>query len=334
MRQQPSIPDDQLRACLQADYGLTPVVCEFLPLGLDYHAGVYRVVTAQGTPYLVKVKSGSFYAPGCLAPRYLHDQGIVAVVAPIPTTSGALWVQLGDWTVIVYPFIAGDTSWRGMTDAQWQAVGATFGRIHQVTPPSEGWAALRTETFDPTEYTRWVATFEGRPRRAQDDASAAERALRSAWATYRPTIDVAVTAMETLGRRLRTQSGSFVLCHADLHPANLLRDQANHVYVIDWDEVMLAPKERDFIYVRGPQAEAFFQGYGKTAIDWVALTYYRWERVIQDVIECAQSVCFRDDWDEATRADALQLFEEIVTAKDGDIAAAQATAAHLPADLA
>ena len=142
MRRQPDIPDEHLRACLQSDYALTPVVCEFLPLGLDYRAGVYRVVTAQGTPYLVKVKSGSFYEPGCLAPRYLHDQGITSVVAPIPTTSGALWVRLGDWTVIVYPFIEGDTSWRGMTDAQWQAVGAPFRRIHGAPLPNGGFASL------------------------------------------------------------------------------------------------------------------------------------------------------------------------------------------------
>jgi spectinomycin phosphotransferase len=35
------------------------------------------------------------------------------------------------------------------------------------------------------------------------------------------------------------------------------------VFVVDWDEVMLAPKERDFIFVRPPHADAFFQGYGK-----------------------------------------------------------------------
>jgi spectinomycin phosphotransferase len=61
MREQPSIPEEHLRACLQEQYDLIPVMLEFLPRGLDYHAGVYRVVSEQGTPYLLKVKSGSLY---------------------------------------------------------------------------------------------------------------------------------------------------------------------------------------------------------------------------------------------------------------------------------
>ena len=35
----------------------------------------------------------------------------------------------------------------------------------------------------------------------------------------------------------------------DLHPANLLRDDAGQVFVIDWDEVMLDPNERDFLFI-------------------------------------------------------------------------------------
>src|SRR6266702_6280014 len=123
MRKHPSIAEEQLRACLQNQYDLIPVTLEFLPLGLDYHAGVYRVVSEQGTAYLLKVTSRPLYEPRCLVPRYLNDQGITAVVAPVPTRSGALWTKLVDWTVIVYPWISGDSSLTGMTDAQWKEVG-------------------------------------------------------------------------------------------------------------------------------------------------------------------------------------------------------------------
>src|SRR5216683_645312 len=104
MRKPPSIAEEQLRACFQDHYDLIPVTLEFLPLGLDYHAGVYQVVSELGTPYLLKVKSGSLYKPSCLVPGLLRDQGITSVVAPFPTKSNALWTQLEDWNVIVYPF--------------------------------------------------------------------------------------------------------------------------------------------------------------------------------------------------------------------------------------
>ena len=124
---------------------------------------------------------------------------------------------------------------------------------------------------------------------------------------------------------------SYVICHADLHAANLIRDSAGHVFVIDWDEVMLAPKERDFIFLRHPQAEAFFQGYGQREIDWILLTYYLWERVVQDLIECAQNVCFKDDWGEEGRAVAAQLFHKVL--EGGVIDAAYAASASLSSDL-
>ena len=332
MRKQPSIPEERLRACLQEQYDLIPVTLEFLPRGKDYNAGVYHVVSEQGTAYLLKVTSRSLYEPGCLVPRYLSDQGITSVVAPVPTRSGALWTKLVDWTVIVYPWISGDSSLTGMTDEQWKEVGAIFKRIHQVLLPPLGFESLRKETFDPTGYTRWVRTFEAQHLHSRHDGSRSSRALRADWVAYQSTIHTVVTSLEKLAEVLHSRTFPYVICHADLHAANLIRDHAGHVFVIDWDEVMMAPKERDFIFVRGPQADAFWEGYGQREIDWVTLTYYRWERVVQDVIECAGQVCFRGDWAEETRAGVAQLFHEIL-AEGSNIDAAYAAAAHLPSDL-
>src|SRR3989475_3740434 len=158
MREPPRITEEDLRACLQDQYDLCPVTLTFLPLGHDYDAGMYRVESEQGTAYLLKVTSRPLYEPRCLVPRYLNDQGITSVVAPIPTRSGALWTKLVDWTVIVYPFIDGDTSLTGMTNEQWKEVGTIFKRIHQVMLPPFGFESLRKETFDPTEYSRWALT--------------------------------------------------------------------------------------------------------------------------------------------------------------------------------
>ena len=334
MREAPNIPVERLRACLWERYGLTAMTLEFLPRGADYNAGVYRVVSELGTVYLLKVTSRPLYEPSYLIPRYLRDHGITAVVAPIPTTSAALWTPLTEWRVIVYPWISGDSSLTGMTQAQWQEVGSVFKRIHHLPlAPADGFASLRNETFDPTGYIRWVRDFETHhlhPRHGDSDSA---HSLRAAWMAHQPTIHTVVTCLETLGSALQPRALPSVICHADLHAANLLRDPAGRVFVIDWDEVMLAPKERDFIFVREPQATAFWDGYGQREIDWVALTYFRWERVIQDLIEEAQLVCFRDDVGEETKAIAAQRFVTGFTAGN-NVAAAYAAAAHLPSDLA
>ncbi len=335
MHEPPNIPVERLCACLRERYDLVAVTLEFLPRGYDYRAGVYRVVSEQGTVYLLKVTSRPLYEPGCLVPRYLRDLGITAVVAPLPTASGSLWMRLAEWTVLVYPFIEGDTSLTGMTDAQWQETGSVFRRIHQAQLPPDGFPSVRQERFDPTEYLQWVRVFETQHLPAQHAESDAAHSLRATWLAHQPTIHTAVTTLEQLAAALQSRTLPYVIAHADLHPANLLRDPAGRVFVLDWDEVMLAPKERDFIFIREPQAHAFWEGYGSRAgdeIDWIALTYFRWERVIQDLIEEAQQVLFRDDVSADAQATAARRFATSFMAGN-NVDAAFAAAAHLPPGL-
>lgn len=340
MREQPNISVEHLRACLQEQYGLDAFTLDFLPRGLDYNAGVYRVVSEQGTVYLLKATSRPLYEPACLVPCYLNDQGITSVVAPIPTKHNTLWTKLADWTVIVYPFLDGDTSWTGMTDEEWKAVGTSFQRIHGVALPPFGFESLRKETFDPTEYAQWIDTIETQHIHLREGMSVSERTLTSSWIEHQPVIHTAVAILETLGNVLQGRNLPYVICHADLHPANLLRDGLGHVFVIDWDEVMLAPKERDFLFVKTsstdsealPGTSAFFTGYEHAEIDWIALTYYRYERVVQDLIANAQEVFFRDDLGEETKADSVRLFQAIL-AEGGEIESATHALAHLPTDL-
>jgi spectinomycin phosphotransferase len=227
---------------------------------------------------------------------------------------------------MVYPFIDGECSLTGMTDEQWKEVGDIFKRIHQVKLPTSGFESLRKERFDPAEYVQWIRTFEAQHLQEQSSASASQRALRSSWQAHQPTIHTAVTILEKLAEMLQERPLPFVICHADLHARNLIRDPSGHVFVIDWDEVMMAPKERDFIFLRKPHAEAFFQGYANTEIDWSLLTYYLWERVVQDLVYLAHNVCFRDDWTEKTRAQAVQTFHESLESGSNLRAASEASA--------
>jgi spectinomycin phosphotransferase len=87
------------------------------------------------------------------------------------------------------------------------------------------------------------------------------------------------------------------LCHSDIHPGNLFIDPKGPLYLVDWDYPMLAPKERDLMFIGGGQGyvrisaaeeEAlFYPHYGPPAIDPVALAYYRCERNLVDLsVEC------------------------------------------------
>src|SRR5437870_6306267 len=150
MREEPRIERAMLRACLQEQYGLAPVSVDFLPLGQDMNAGVYRVLSENGTAYLLKIKWGEFYPPSCLVPRYLNDQGIASVVAPLPTRAKGLWARDREWTAVVYPYLDGDTGWAGITNDHWRRAGAIARRIHSAAVPPSGFEDVRRKTFDPS----------------------------------------------------------------------------------------------------------------------------------------------------------------------------------------
>jgi spectinomycin phosphotransferase len=76
-----------------------------------------------------------------------------------------------------------------------------------------------------------------------------------------------------------------VLCHGDLHTANVLVDRRDRLAVVDWDGLQLAPPERDLLSAAGDEGTWFFEGYGPATLDPLTTAYYRWEWVVQELAD-------------------------------------------------
>ncbi len=114
-----------------------------------------------------------------------------------------------------------------------------------------------------------------------------------------PAIRRLVDRAQQLGEKLQDQSPKFVLCHSDIHAGNVLIDGNNAIYIVDWDEPIMAPKERDLMFIGGgvgnvwnkPHEETlFYKGYGKTEVDSTVLAYYRHERIVEDIAVYSQEL--------------------------------------------
>lgn len=333
MREQPNIPENEIQSLLHEEYNLADVTVEFLPLGLDTRAGVYRIESAQGKVYLLKVTGRPLYKASLDVPRYLWERGVKSVVTPFRTPENKLHTTIRGWTAMLYEFVSGISGWGvRLNDAQWRNLGATVRQIQSTNLPESGFEAIKRETFNPSGYGDWIREFEATELGIIEGAEN-ERNLRDVWRKHQVEINRGMQLIEQLGRQLREHPLKQVICHADLHPGNMIRNEADEVFIVDWDEVMLAPKERDFLFVKGVLAEnraeyPFFQGYEQVEINWPSLTYFLWERVITDLIVSAQDV-FRDDLEDQTKKEAIELFEDVMSA-DGEVATARAAEAHLP----
>jgi spectinomycin phosphotransferase len=108
-----------------------------------------------------------------------------------------------------------------------------------------------------------------------------------------------VDRAEQLGKQIQNQLPEFVLCHSDIHGGNVLMDGNNIIYMVDWDDPIMAPKERDLMFIGGGVAnvwnkpheeEFFYKGYGKTEINKTILAYYRHERIVEDIAVLGQQL--------------------------------------------
>lgn len=301
-----SLDDEKIAACLQAAYGLRVTEIEFLPLGYDSYAGVYRV-RSRGQDYFLKARRDPVDDLSLSIPRYLKAQGIEQVIAPLPTITQQPYGTVEGFSLLLYPFIAGQSGMQaGLTEAQWREYGAVLKRIHTVPLPPHLLSRLPREDF--TLHPKWSAVVrqlqDAVPARACD--SPAEGRLAAFWREKHQEIELLLARAGALGRVLREKALDFVLCHADIHTANLLLDQAGRLFVVDWDQPVLAPAERDLLFVTlggfvtDARHEAlFFQGYGRAERDLLALTYYRYARVIEDLGGFGDQVFFLEGSDES-----------------------------------
>jgi len=294
----PDLQDDRVIACLQDEYGLHVVQVAFLPVGADLNTAAYRAVTDNETPYFVKLRRGVFDEIAVTLPKFLSDQGIAQIIAPLATQTGQLWASLDAFKLILYPFVEGHNGYEAdLSDRAWGEFGAALKSIHTAVVPPALIRRIPQETYSPRG-REIVKTFLGRVEEdAFDDPVAAE--LAAFLKASRDEILDLVGRAERLALALQARSPEFILCHSDVHAGNILMDAGDAFYIVDWDDPILAPKERDLMFIGGGQGFAghtaqeeetlFYRAYGQTQIDPIALAYYRYERIIQDIaVFCEQ----------------------------------------------
>jgi spectinomycin phosphotransferase len=297
MLEKPELQDQKINACLRDEYGLLVVQVAFLPLGVDRNAAVYRVVADDETPYFLKLRGGVFDELAVALPKFLRDQGIVQIIAPLATKTGQLWANLDAFKTILYPFVEGNNAYEvNLSDRHWVDFGTALKRIHTAVVPPALIRRIQQETYSP-QWREIVKTFL---ERVEDDGFDDPVAIKLAafLKARRDEILDLVGRAERLAQALQARPLESILCHSDIHAGNILIDANDAFYIVDWDDPILAPKERDLMFVgaglmgagHSPQEEAlFYQGYGQTQIDPIALAYYRYERIIQDIaVFCEQ----------------------------------------------
>lgn len=316
MLEKPDIQDEKIIACLQAEFGVQVAGLAFLPIGADLNTAVYRAESLDGRAYFVKLRGGAFDEIIVTLPKYFYDQGISNIIPPLATRTGQLWASLDEFKLILYLYVEGrDGYGANLSDNHWRELGAALKRIHTMTLPFALRERIPAETYSPCYRDSLKSFLERIQTEGCADPVAAQ--LAAFLRARRSMISDLVERAERLAQALQARQPEFVVCHADIHAGNVLMGTDGMLYIVDWDNPILALKERDLMYAGGgqfanrrtPQEEEtlFYQGYGPALVNQAALAYYRYERIIEDMaIYCKQLLSSDEGGDD--RAQSLQYF--------------------------
>lgn len=314
--------DQRLAGWVADDFGLTVVSAVPVGFGADASAELWRATTADGGEYAVKLSGGGTPA-GLVVTAQLARQGVPGIVAPRASREGEVCTVREGRRLSVVPWASDERALAGgMRPAHWRAYGQVLAATHAVTVTDE-LAGLPRE--DHTHALIGAATREMDHRlRAVDDRTADRwtRAVAGCWREAADDLATLLDRVDRLGAELRARQADLVVCHGDPHLGNLLLGPDGQVWLIDWDDAVLAPRERDLMFVLGgvlafapvtpAEQAAFFEGYGPVRPDPVRLAYHLGVRALDDISSWAGDVADAER-PEADRVRALRIVEGLLS---------------------
>ncbi len=289
------LSEQSIKECLNRCYGVKVSTIALLPLGADINASIYQVIDEERRAYFVKVRPGKHYDVTAALLMQLHEAGIEQIIPPIPAQNGQITQDIEGLTLIVYPFVKGvDGFSHHLTDDQWYTLGKVMRQIHAVKPS----VAIKTETYSSQwrERVRHLFDHINSGKTVSDELGLN---LLRFLQEHKEIILRLVNRAHELAHKIQEQTAEFVLCHSDMHGGNVLIEETGSIYIVDWDDPIMAPKERDLMFIGGGVAnvwnnpheeELFYKGYGKTQINRDILAYYRCERIVEDIAIYGQHI--------------------------------------------
>jgi Ser/Thr protein kinase RdoA (MazF antagonist) len=287
------VEHSQLRHLLIHEYGVTPLAISPGPRG--FVALTYIVDAANGQRSFVKVLPPAphlVHLPSNLALlAELRELGI-AVNQPLRTRTGQWTVALGEQTVVVFDYISGRDG--GGFDYDFAEYVALLAGIHQAT--SQVHTNLAHEEFRlpfAADMERYLARLSADP-----PVSPVQANLRRLLAPYSNQMQGDWSELQALAEACRQTQWAPRITHSDGNGSNVVMGDDGRLYLVDWDEVMLGPAERDtWFHLNAKARTKFLHLYRQAFPDYQpeALRYrfYVFRRYFEDLtgylIEIADS---------------------------------------------
>ena len=310
----PFIHESVVLEAIRQAYGLPVEHITFLTTGWVSYC--YRVETAAGESYLLKLYDESAPAPLVAGSRdfylpltyQLCTRKLLSQIAcPVPARDGRFSVRAGPYPLILFHFIEGEpVGFGNITDEILVKLAGLVGRLHTSTRDLD-LANPLVEGFEIAFEHVLPAGLEALANLCPS-ARADQRGFQDLLLPRRREIRGYLDCLKRLQGIMQTRIREMVVCHTDLHGGNLLVDSGGNLYILDWENALLAPPEQDLFFFAGQDTswDLFWPNYerefGPARLDVDTLGFYYYRRGLEDLAEWIQRLLYADQDDEQDRS--------------------------------
>jgi spectinomycin phosphotransferase len=237
---EPAIDRKIIQSAIEVNYQIAVTDLTFIEGG-EASWG-YHVQAQHDKHYFFKIHNGitNYQERFKLTYRLYTDSGITNITHPITNKHEAFVIFLNEYPSALFNFINGHTAAEETLDESERfALGSLLGRIHTVKTDFS-----LNEDFIYQNMHRLVNSVEIARSFLKDSSSyktqAAELLLED-----KKIINNCIQKLHEAGQTLQKRDIDFVICHGEPHKWNTMVDKHGEVFLIDWDDALFAPREKD-----------------------------------------------------------------------------------------
>lgn len=268
-----------LRQLIKLNYGLS--VKSITDAPRQFVAETYFIETDKGK-FFCKVIDKQLFIPGVIKSlpilKKLHDLGQNRINYPLATLHNNLFVMDNGSLVALFNYIEAPQSY----DYDYFLFGKLLGEIHQLSEQ------LNLDTPKETFEFKHADTFENRLAELVEleSSNISEQAASTLLRKNQDNLLQLFEIFQNLSLMCQKKDWQMLLTHGDA-PGNILVKSPTDFYIVDWDNILFAPAERDLWFLL--DKNDFSHGYQSVRNDYevneLSARYYLFSRYFNDLIE-------------------------------------------------
>ncbi len=299
---QPDFDEVQLKTRIEEEYGFAILELKAVPWGETSWG--YAVEELGGQKYFAKV----FPAPGIseeslrLTDRLYSECHLENIVHPIRTRDKGLRTSFGGHSLVLFNHVEGGNQRdHKLTVDEFRVLGRVLAKLHNATSCVSDYPVKeRYETPFVKAYERILKEISKDPGKGSEP----QKELKKLLSPHLARLEREVYTLENDRLKAQAVKPKFVICHGDLTPSNILVTPGHDIYLADWDAPLLAPKERDLVFLTGPKMMFVMQGYrtilDQGDVDEKVIAYYQHWRNVRDIAAYGERILHsRQDEDQS-----------------------------------